>query len=56
MMPLPEFLRLMEEFEQAVVKKTEADMSGQPAAVRRMALAEYKRTERALRLQIHNIY
>lgn len=54
MITLPDFLKLVLDFEKAVRDQERAhDQSG---AVKRMAKAEYERTKQALGLQIRSLY
>lgn len=54
MITLPDFLKLVQDYEDAVImQEVSADQS---AAVRRMAKAEYERSKAALRKQIHSLY
>lgn len=49
-------LQLVQDFEHAVATNTEVNVAGKPAAVRRIAAAEMKRSKDALGLHIIKLY
>jgi hypothetical protein len=57
MLPLPQFLHLVKQFEVTVVNKTKADMTfGLPAKERRAIREAYNKAKHDLEMQIMSIY